>query len=251
MSMSADAFTVKYVITSQRTGLFKSGATRLTQTHKQKSTELGIGKRPVKHSRPIHGYHCVMIGCNSRQFLEVLGTVDTKGRLQYPHWQFAPVRDALTVLPPMSLPQMSGKTSETGEKQKQDAQTFENGSIWEAPNFAKSPRDLVGHNIYRFLVVSENVEFVGMPKILSRVNFNAIPICLRRCREFCIKMRVLYESQTSILVLETAEVPQNLLKAWTVTEHLWHRNQILGATSMAWNPRFTIIGWASGRELRR
>jgi hypothetical protein len=64
-------------------------------------------------------------------------------------------------------------------------------------------------------------------------------------------MRVLPESQTLLLVLETAEVPQNLSKAWTVTEHLWDRNQILGATSIAWNPRFTIIGWASGRELRR
>jgi hypothetical protein len=35
-------------------------------------------------------------------------------------------------------------------------------------------------------------------------------------------MRVVREGQTFILVLETEEVPQNLLKAWTVTEHLWH-----------------------------
>ena len=37
-------------------------------------------------------------------------------------------------------------------------------------------------------------------------------------------MRVLPESQTLLLVLETAEVPQNLLKAWTVAEHLWYKN---------------------------
>ena len=172
---------LKYVITPQRTGLFKSesSSTRSTQTHEQKSTELGIGKRPIKHSRPIHGYHCAMIGCNSRRFLDVLGTVGTGDRLQNPHWQFVPLRDALTMLPPMSLPQMSGKTSETGEKTKQDAQTFENDSIWGAPHVAKRPRDLVGHNIYRFRVVGEDVEFVGMPKILSRVKFDAIPICLR------------------------------------------------------------------------
>ena len=64
-------------------------------------------------------------------------------------------------------------------------------------------------------------------------------------------MRVLHECQTLLLVLETAEVPQDLLKAWTVTEHLWYINQIQGATSIAWYPRFTTIGWASGRELRR
>jgi hypothetical protein len=81
-----------------------------------------------------------------------------------------------------------------------------------------------------------------MPKILSRVNFDAIPICLRRRREHCIKIRVLPESQTLLLVLETAKVPQNLLKAWTVTEYLWYRNQILGATSIAWHVRFTTIG---------
>ena len=71
-----------------------------------------------------------MIGCNSRRFLDVLGTVGTRDRLQNPHWQFVPLRDVLTMLPPMSLPQMSGKTSETGGKTKQDVQTFENDSIF-------------------------------------------------------------------------------------------------------------------------
>jgi hypothetical protein len=65
-----------------------------------------------------------------------------------------------------------------------------------------------------------------MPKILGRVDVETVLICLRRCREFYIKMRVLRESQTFLLVLETEEVPQNFLKAWAVTEHLWHGNQI-------------------------
>ena len=114
---------LKYVITSQRTGLL--GTTRLKQTHKPKSTELGcfvnldIGRQSIKHSRLIHGYPCVMIGFNPRQFREVLETVDTRSRLQKnPHWQFAPVRDALIMLSPISLPRMSDKTSETGEKTK-------------------------------------------------------------------------------------------------------------------------------------
>ena len=107
---------IKYVITSQRTGLL--GTTRLKQTHKPKPTELGIGRQPIKHSRPIHGYPCGMIGFNPRPFQEAVGTVDIRSRLQNPHWQFAPVRDALMMLPPISLPQMSGKTSEAGEKQK-------------------------------------------------------------------------------------------------------------------------------------
>jgi hypothetical protein len=54
-----------------------------------------------------------------------------------------------------------------------------------------------------------------------------------------------------LLVLQAAEVPQNLLKARIITDHLWHKNEILRATSMAWHPRFTTIGWASERELRR
>jgi hypothetical protein len=54
-----------------------------------------------------------------------------------------------------------------------------------------------------------------------------------------------------LLVLGAAEVPQNLLKAWIATKQLWHRNQILEPTSIAWHLRFTTIGWASGREPRR
>jgi hypothetical protein len=72
---------------------------------------------------------------------------------------------------------------------------------------------LVGHNIYKFRFIGENIELVGMPKILGRVNFNTVAICLRRHREFCIKVRVVPESQTFLIVLETAEVPENLLKA--------------------------------------
>ena len=130
------------------------------------------------------------------------------------------------------------------------AQTFENDGISGAPNVAIRPREPVGHNMYKFRFISENIELVGMPEVLGRVNFESVPIFLRRCREFCIKMRVVPESQPLLLVLETAEVPQNLLKAWTVTEHLWHGNQILGVTSIPWHARFTTIGWMSGRELR-
>ena len=82
---------------------------------------------------------------------------------------------------PMSLPLMSSKTSETAQNKQdgEDTQTFENDSNFWAPNVAKRPRDPVGHNIYRFRFVGENVEFVSMPKIFSRVNFDSIPICLR------------------------------------------------------------------------
>lgn len=45
-------------------------------------------------------------------------------------------------------------------------------------------------------------------------------------------MGVLAESQTLLLVLQAAEVPQNLLKARIITDHLWHRDEILRATSM-------------------
>ena len=80
--------------------------------------------------------------------------------------------------------------------------------------------------MYEFRFISENIEFVGMPKILGRVDSEFVPISLSRCREFGIKMRVLPESQTALLVLEMAEVPQNLFKAWAFVEHLWHRNEI-------------------------
>ena len=175
--------------------------------------------------------------------------VDTGSRSQNP--LYVPLRDTLTMPSPMSLPQISGKTSETGGKEKQDAQTFEDDGILWAPNVAKRLRNLVSHNMNRFRFISENIEVVSTPKILGRVDFNAILICLRRGREFFIKMGILLESQTILLIPETAKVPQKLLKTWTVTEHLWHRNQILGGTSISWHPRFTTIGWMSERELRR
>jgi hypothetical protein len=77
-----------------------------------------------------------------------------------------------------------------------------------------------------FWFISKNIELVGMPKIYSRVDFFTVPICLRRCREFCVEMRVFPESQTFLLVLETAEIPQNLLKARSIAENLWYGNQI-------------------------
>jgi hypothetical protein len=161
----------------------------------------------------------VIIGCN-RRCNPRPGTVDARSRLHKP--QRVPLRDALTMLSPMSLPRMSGKILKTRERaEKKDEQTFEDERIFGVPNVAKNVRDLVGLDIYRFRFISENIELIGMPKVLCRVNFDTVPIFLRRCREFNIKMRVLPESQTSPLVLETAKVPQNLLKAWTVTKHHW------------------------------
>lgn len=83
--------------------------------------------------------------------------------------------------------------------------------------------------MYRFLSIGENIKLVGTLKIVGWINFD-IPTCDLRCREVFIEMRILFESQTLPLVLETAEVPQNLLNAWAVTENLWHKNQMLGAT---------------------
>jgi hypothetical protein len=94
-------------------------------------------------------------------------------------------------------------------------------------------RDLVSHNTYKFWFISEYVELVRISKILGRVDFDTVTICPWRCRENRIKMRVIPESQTFLLDLETAEVPQYLLKARTVTEQFWYKNQIPGETSMA------------------
>ena len=107
---------------------------------------------------------------------------------------------------------MSGKISETRGK-KQDAQTFEDESIFWAPKIAKELQVRpVGHNIRKFRFISENIEHVGTPKIGGRVDSDTVSICLRQRWEFCIKMRVVPESQTFLLILETAKVPKNLLK---------------------------------------
>ena len=118
------------------------------------------------------------------------------------------------MLPPLSLPQMSGKTSETGENNNK-TQTFKDDRIFDAPKVAKELRVPVGHNVNRFSSISENIELVGMPEIISRVNFDtvrSVPICVQRHRKLCIKMGVVPESQSFLFVLKTAEVPQNLLK---------------------------------------
>jgi hypothetical protein len=85
------------------------------------STELCIGRLPIGHFQPIHGHPSVIMGCNSRGFVEA---VDTGRSLKNP-W-YVP----LAMYSLLSLPQMSGKTSETREIAKQDAQTFENDSIF-------------------------------------------------------------------------------------------------------------------------
>ena len=148
--------------------------------------------------------------------------VDSSGHSFIQRLQELPlsVSNALILLSPMSLPRKSVRTSEPGEK-KQDAQTFKNDSIFQYVKIGQA-----GQNTYRSRAsaVSENVELVGTLKILGRVESETTtPICTGRCRKLCIKIRVLAESQTFLLVLKPAEVPQNLLKAWIVTKNLWHR----------------------------
>ena len=117
MSMLANA--VRYVIKSQLTGL--SGAARPVQMRKPISAELCTARQPLVVERhPIHEHPSVIIGsrCNPRRpAVEARGTVDTGSCLQNP--QYVPVRDAMTVLSPLSLPYMSGKTSESGETYKE------------------------------------------------------------------------------------------------------------------------------------
>jgi hypothetical protein len=73
--------------------------------------------------------------------------------------------------------------------------------------------------MYEFRLISENIELVAMLKIFNRVDSDTVPICLWRRREFCIKMRIVRESQTNPLVLEMAEVPKNFLNGWAVAKH--------------------------------
>jgi hypothetical protein len=101
---------------------------------------------------------------------------------------------------------------------KQDAQTFKNDTIFQAPKIVNRVQAV--QITYRSRSVSENVELVGTSKILGRVESETMPICTGQCRELCIKIRDLDESQAFLLVLKTAEVPQNLLKAWIVTKNL-------------------------------
>jgi hypothetical protein len=193
---------------SQRTRL--SDVARPVQMRKSISTEPCIGRQPVEHFQPIHGHPSVIIGCNPR-FVEALGTVETGSCSQNP--QYVSLRDALTIFSPLSLPKTSGKTSETGGSGGKGTQTFENESISWAPKVVRRRRAPVGHSKYKFRFISEDIELVGILKILSRVNFETVIICIRGCRELCVKMRVLPESQTLLLVLEKAKVPQNLLNA--------------------------------------
>jgi hypothetical protein len=104
---------------------------------------------------------------------------------------------------------MSEKISETGGKnQKQDIQTFKNDRIFGTPKIAEKLQVRVGRNMYEFWSISENIELIGMPKILDGINFETVSICLWRCRKFCIKMRVVPESQTVLVVPRTVETPQ-------------------------------------------
>ena len=198
------------MITPQRTEV--SGETRPTRMQRLLSTELCVGRQPI-----IDGQPSVIFCRNTRQFREALGTVDTRSRSQIS--QYMPLRDALEIVSPLSLPQMSRKKLEI-EKKKTRRQTFEDDGMWRAQKVSRRLRNLVGRNMYKFRIISENIELVGMPKILGRVDFDTGCICRWRCREFSVKMWVFPESQMLFLVLETAKVPKNLLKGRTVAEHL-------------------------------
>ena len=102
----------QYVITSQRTGI--SNAARPVQMREPTSTELCMGRHPIEHFQPISEHSSVIIGGNPRLFVEAPAMASTGGRSQKP--QYAPA----TMASPVSVPHMSGNTSETkgGKKNK-------------------------------------------------------------------------------------------------------------------------------------
>lgn len=57
-------------------------------------------------------------------------------------------------------------------------------------------------------------------KILDRLDQESIPVLSRGCGEPCVEVRILRESQAALLVLETAEVPQNFTQIRVFMEHL-------------------------------
>jgi len=121
-------------------------------------------------------------------------------------------------------------------KQTENVLTLENdGSIW-APEVAKTSRVLIGRKISKTLPISEDIELVRMPKVLSRLHRKSTTICLRRHGKMGIEVWILFESNTPF-VFETAEVPQDLCQARIFIEHLWRLNQFLGAGSMSRSSR--------------
>jgi hypothetical protein len=102
----------KFVIILLRTGLL--GAARSEKKCKQKSPELSIEGLSMRRSKqvfqPVHEYSSVAIGCNPRLFRVLKGSVkvvetpvDT-GSLVTQNSLYLPLRNALTMLSPMSLP---------------------------------------------------------------------------------------------------------------------------------------------------
>jgi hypothetical protein len=82
------------------------------QIRKLISSEPCNERLPVEELQPIHEHPSVVI--SGKLCLEALVMVDTGSSLHNP--QIVPERDALTIRSPVSLPQMSGKTSNTGNK---------------------------------------------------------------------------------------------------------------------------------------
>ena len=84
--------------------------------------------------------------------------------------------------------------------------TLENdGTIW-APEVAKTSRVLIRLKVSETLPVSEDIELVRMLKVLSRLHIKSTSILLRRQRQMCVEVWILFQGKTSF-VLETAEVP--------------------------------------------
>ena len=113
MSILADVVK-QYVISLKRTGI--SCAARPVQMHKPTSTELCMGRLPIEHFQPISEHPSVIIGGNPRLFVEAPETAGTGSRSQKP--QYVPLRDAMTMPSPVSVPHVSGSTSETKGRNK-------------------------------------------------------------------------------------------------------------------------------------
>jgi hypothetical protein len=83
-----------------------------------------------------------------------------------------------------SLPLRADKSSEKIKlgKPKRNERTFKNDSAVQAPEVSKTLRVLFSFDTNKAGPIDEDIEPVCMPKVLSRVDFESIPICLWRRR---------------------------------------------------------------------
>ena len=75
-------------------------------------------------------------------------------------------------------------------------------------------------------VISENADPL-MQVSLDRLRSEFIIVFFWCFREHFVEVRVLLESQTLFLILESAEVPQNFVQVRALTELLWCKVQRL------------------------